>query len=132
LIFGSEEEIARRLAALRGVDVTSGVQLDPEEPEVGPAFSLESEINWGDEPDARQTLHTLLPPELPDSLTPGQAAQLSELLQYFHLRLRGLLQTVKAQPRSDHVNLEMRQWQNLLDLQARMASYLRAIGEPEL
>ena len=36
-------------------------------------------------------LHTLIPPELPAELSPGQAAQMAELLQYVHLRLRGLV-----------------------------------------
>jgi len=132
LLFGSAEQIAQRLAQLRGADFAQGVQLDAEElNEMTPAFSLEEELHWGEEGDARATLHTLLPPELPGPLEPGIAAQLSELLMYFHLRLRGLVQTVKVPPRSEEVTLQQRQWQNLLDLQARLASYLKAIGEPE-
>jgi hypothetical protein len=53
------------------------------------------------------------------------------LLLFFHLRLRGLVQTVRCSPRSDHVGLEQRQWQNLIDIQARLAAYVKAIGEPE-
>lgn len=132
LLFGSPEQIAQRLAQLRGVDLSQGVPLDAEElDELTPTFSLEEELHWGEQSDARATLHTLLPPELPRSLEPGVAAQLSELLMYFHLRLRGLIQSVKVPPRSDQVVLEQRQWQNLVDLQARLAGYLRAIGEPE-
>ena len=56
---------------------------------------------------------------------------MAELLLYFHLRLRGLLESVGVVPRSETVTLEQRQWQNLLDLQGRIAGYLRAIGEPE-
>ena len=132
LLYGSREEIARRLAGLRGADLSAGVGLDAEDLEsLSPTFSLEAELHWGEHPDARSTLHTLLPPELPDSLTPGQAAQLSELLHYLHLRIRGLVQSVKIPPRSDQVILDARQWQNLVDLQGRLAAYLRTIGEPE-
>jgi pSer/pThr/pTyr-binding forkhead associated (FHA) protein len=132
LLFGSREEIAQRLVSLRGADLSAGVPLDAEElDESTPSFSLEEELVWGDEGDARATLHTLLAPELPGSLDPGVAAQLSELLMYVHLRIRGLVQTVKVPSRSDHVTLEQRQWQNLVDLQARLAAYLKAIGEPE-
>jgi len=132
LLFGSREEIAQRLASLRGVDLSAGVQLDAEDlDESTPSFSLDEELVWGDEGDARATLHTLVAPELPSSLDPGIAAQLSELLMYMHLRIRGLVQTVKVPARSDHVTLEQRQWQNLLDLQGRLAAYLKAIGEPE-
>ncbi|MHC4401788.1 MAG: FHA domain-containing protein [Planctomycetota bacterium] len=132
LLFGSRDEIAQRLASLRGVDLSAGATLGSDEADHGsPSVSLEFELNWGSDADAQATLHTLAPPELPDGLSPGQAAQLSEMLHYLHLRLRGLLQSVKARRKSDQVKLEQRQWQNLLDLHDRVANYLRAIGDPD-
>ena len=132
LLFGSEEEIAQRLAALRGVDVSAGATLSGEESDQSsPPISLEFELAFGNEPDAQGTLHTLLPPEVPEGLSPGQAAQLSEMLQYFHLRMRGLVQSVKTKRKSEQVLLNLRQWQNLLDLNDRVAGYLRSIGEPD-
>lgn len=131
LIAGTREEIAQRLAALRGVDLSEGAQLDADEVDDSePSISLEFELHWGDDPDAQATLHTLVPPELPEALRPGQAAQVSELLQFFHLRVRGLIQSVKIPRKAERVTLETRQWQNLLDLQDRLAKYLREIGEP--
>jgi pSer/pThr/pTyr-binding forkhead associated (FHA) protein len=133
LMFGSREDIARRLAALRGADLAAGITLDVEEAEEqSSSISLDFELNFGDHPDAQATLHTLIPPELPPALSPGQAAQLAELLQFFHLRLRGLIQSVQSKNHSDRVSVELREWQNLLDLQDRLAGYLRAIGEPEI
>jgi pSer/pThr/pTyr-binding forkhead associated (FHA) protein len=131
LVFGSREEIAQRLAALRGADLSEGVTLgvDEFEEEPNPA-SLDFELNFSEDPDAPALLHTLQPPEVPSSLSPGQAAQLAEMLQYINLRMRGLLQSVKSKPKSDHVTLDQRQWQNLVDLEARLARYLRQIGEP--
>ncbi len=132
LLFGSPTAIATRLAGLRGEDISAGVLPDEEEVEqLSPLFTLESEFHKGDVPGPWSTLHTLLPPELPSSLDPAQAAQLAELLLYFHLRIRGLLESVAAVPRSDNVTLQQRQWQNLFELQGRIAGYLRAIGEPE-
>ncbi|GAG08762.1 unnamed protein product, partial [marine sediment metagenome] len=58
------------------------------------------------------------------------AAQLAELLQYLHLRIRGLVQSVKAKGKSERITLEQRQWQNLIDIEDRLAGYLRTIGEP--
>jgi len=132
LLFGSREQIARRLAALRGEDLSEGIALDAdeEEQEESNSVSLEFELNWSDEPDARAVLHTLTPPELPTSLGPGQAAQLAEVLQYFHLRLRGLIQTVTVEGKPERITLDQRQWQNVVDLQDRLAGYLRSIGEP--
>jgi len=132
LLYGSQDEIAQRLASLRGVDLSAGATLSADEAnQASPAISLEFELNFGDNPDAQATLHTLIPPDLPNGLSPGQAAQLSEMLQYLHLRLRGLVQSVKVRRKSDHVTLEQRQWQNLLDLHDRVAGYLRSIGEPD-
>ncbi len=131
LVFGARDEIAARLAALRGVDLTEGIGLDSEElDDESNSISLEFELNFGNDPDAQATLHTLVPPELPGSLSPGQAAQLAELLQYTHLRVRELIRTVKVKGKSERVTLEQRQWQNLIDLQDRLAGYLRSIGEP--
>lgn len=132
LLFGSQDEIAQRLASLRGVDLSAGATLNADEVnQASPAISLEFELNFGNNPDAQATLHTLIPPDLPNGLSPGQAAHLSEMLQYLHLRLRALVQSVKVRRKSDHVTLEQRQWQNLLDLHDRVAGYLRSIGEPD-
>ena len=131
MVFGSHEEIAERLAALRDVDLSESVTLGGEELEEEPgAASLDFELNFSEDPDAQLLLHALALPELPGALSPGQAAQLAEMLQYINLRMRGLIQSVKSKPKSDRVTLEQRQWQNLIDLQERLAGYLRHIGEP--
>ena len=131
LLYGSRAEIAGRLAALRGADLAAGVPLEAEElEEQSNSVSLEFELHWGEEPDAQTTLHTLLPPEIPGPLAPGQAAQLAELLQYLHWRIRGLILSVNAKDKSSDVVLDQRHWQNLLDLQDRLAGYIRQIGEP--
>ena len=130
VLFGSREEIAERLAKLREADSTAGIVLEPgESDEQSASVSLDFELNFGDDPAAQAHLHTLVPPELPAQLSPGQAAQLAELLQYVQLRLRNLVQTGKKS-RGERVSLEQRQWQNLLDLYDRMGGYLRAVGEP--
>jgi len=132
LLCGSEDEIARRLASLRGVDIAQGVTLDAEElDEVPQSVSLEFELNWSEDPNAQATLHTLLPPELPTDLSPGQAAELSELLQYLHLRIRSLIKSSKVSRATEDVTIDQRRWQNLLDIDVRLADYLRSIGEPE-
>ena len=131
LLFGSREQIAERLAALRGADsknlaATSWASdLDSPQPP-----SLEFELNWSEDPDIHATFHIAEPPELPERLTPLQAAQLSELVEYLHLRIRDLLASVRSEPRDSRISLEERQWQALLDLQSRLAEYRRMIGEP--
>ena len=132
LLYGSEDEIALRLASLRGVDIAEGVTLNGEElDEIPTLVSLEFELNWSEDPNAQATLHTLMPPELPGLLSPGQAAELSELLQYLHLRIRSLIKTSKVSRQTEDVTIDQRRWQNLLDIDVRLADYLRSIGEPE-
>ncbi|MEX0676902.1 MAG: FHA domain-containing protein [Pirellulales bacterium] len=128
LLFGSREQIAQRLAALRGEKPTTGSLKDALQ--AGKAGSLEFELNWSGDPDIQSTLHTLLPPDLPERLSPGQAAQLCELLEYLHVRIRDMLNAVKIKADAEQVVLEARQWQNLIDVQSRLASYLRAVGQP--
>lgn len=134
LVFGSRQQIAERLRSLRGgnderthspEDVAEG-----EDEEGESAASLDYELNWSDDLQLDATLHALVPPELPARLSPGQAAQLAELLEYLHIRIRHLLQTATVDDGGDQVKLDQREWQNLVDLQARLAGYLRTIGEP--
>jgi pSer/pThr/pTyr-binding forkhead associated (FHA) protein len=128
LLFGSREQIAGRLASLRG-EMSGTIGFD-EPGKGGQPGSLDFELNWSADPDVQSTLHTLYAPELPERMSPGQAAQLCELLEYLHVRIRDLLASVTVKPDAERVVLEPRQWQNLIDLQARLAAYLRAIGQP--
>lgn len=133
LLFGSREEIARRLRSLRNADDEDERTRDPEAEEGAEADvrdALDYELNWSELPEASATLQSLVLPELPPRLSPGQAAQLAELLDYFHIRLRHLLDTVTSDSDEQTVRLDQRQWQNLIELQSRIAEYLRRIGEP--
>lgn len=132
LLFGSRDQIAQRLARLRADDSNQGegvVESQQLEKAVN-ASSFDFELNWNEDCDLQATLHALEPPEIPERLTPGQAAQLAEMLDFLHLRLRNLISSVHVDAKSQQVTLEFRQWQGLLDLQARVAEYLRQIGEP--
>jgi pSer/pThr/pTyr-binding forkhead associated (FHA) protein len=131
LIYGARDEIAARLASLRDANLAEGITLDIDEFEDEPSVaSLDFELNFSEDPNALVVLHTLAPPELPTGLSPGQAAQVAEMLQYLNLRMRGLIGSAKSKPKTDRMVLDQREWQNLLDLQDRLAGYLRQIGEP--
>lgn len=80
LVFGSHEEIAKRLAVLRGADLSEGVTLDADEYDEEPdAAVLDFELNFSEDPDAQILLHTLTPPELPSSLSLGVTSSISIL-----------------------------------------------------
>lgn len=129
LLFGSPTEIEDRVATMRG-------DVELERTESGGALSssdssVNFDLNWQDEEDLQATIHVVEPPELPSNLGPAQAAQLSELLEYLHVRIRHLLMSVHVDEEDDVVTLDNERWQHLLDLQARIATYLRSIGEPD-
>jgi hypothetical protein len=131
LLIGSREQIAQRLARLRAGDNEGSRTADPEELEKAANISsLDFELNWSEDADLQATIHALEPPELPERMTPGQAAQLAELLEFLHLRLRNLIAAVHVDSKSSNVVLDLRQWQALIDLQARLSEYLRQVGEP--
>ena len=134
LLMGSRENIAARLAELRknGVqpksDEKGEKQILADEAEIDP---LDFELNWQEFQNLQATLFSLQPPEIPEGLSPGQAAQLSELLEYMHIRMRHLLLSVEEEdPPSGRVQLDLRRWQEAVDLQANLALYLRTIGDP--
>ena len=131
LLFGTEDQIAERLAEIRGRDDRSDVLLADEGTKEGQAAPLDFEIHWNSDPDIQATLHSLQQPDLPEALSPCQAAQLSELVEYLHLRVGDLLTAAKvADEEGEQILLEQRHWQNLIDLQARLSEYLRKITEP--
>lgn len=127
LLYGRPDQIAARLARLRGALGENGLSADSQR---GSSFLLEDELSLCEDSDVQAMLHTLDPPELPERLGPGQSAQLAELVEYIHIRLRQLLATVHIDDKEERVTLDLRQWQNLLDLQGKLADYLRAIGNP--
>lgn len=131
LLFGSRDQIAQRLARLRSDENEANRTADPEQvSKAANVSSLDFELNWSEDCDLQATIHALEPPELPERLSPGQAAQLAEILEFLHLRLRNLISVVQVDGKSSNVTLDLRQWQALLDLQARVSEYLRKIGEP--
>jgi hypothetical protein len=132
LLYGTREQIARRLRELRRDGRTNIDELEATElADQMDSPSLEFEFNWGQNEDLQATLHMPVPPELPAGLKPGQAAQFSEVLEFFHTRLRRLIKAVQpAKHGEELVVLPTPLWQSLVDLQAQLSSYLRQIGEP--
>lgn len=129
LLFGSRDQIAGRLADMRKSGAAARGTIDPPHGKAAPG-SLDFDLQWEEGEDLQATLHALEPPELPDRMSPGQAAQLAELIEYVHIRLRHLLSSVETEGKGEQVKLDLRQWQGLLDLQGRLAEYLRAVSDP--
>ena len=96
---------------------------------IDPDESVSIELDWSDSAQFPSALHLPGPPDVPEGLSPAQAAQVSEMLEYFHLRCRSLVADVKLDDSTDAIPLERTRWQELLDLQSLLAQYLRILGE---
>jgi hypothetical protein len=131
LLYGTKEQILSRLDELRedGLEMTG--DFDPAKHSRPPDASAEDfEVRWGESENLHSTLHIPAPPELPTGLSPGQAAQLSEIFEYLHMQSRMLVQGVTLPDGATHAKLDLPHWQELLELQSRLAEYLRRTGEP--
>jgi hypothetical protein len=78
----------------------------------------------------RAAMNVLDPPGLPERLSPGQAAQLADLMSFLHIRMRSLIQSA-SENGPDRMVLSFHKWQSLIDLQSRLAEYIRQISNPE-
>jgi hypothetical protein len=128
LLYGTREEIASRIHELRNDGLCEKGEFATSEL-IGTANSgsLSFELRLGSSEDLQSTLHIPQPPDLPSALGASQAAQLSELLEYLHLRARQIVRSASIDEKK--VTLTAEQWQDFLDLQSHLAEYLKAIGD---
>jgi len=131
LLYGSRDQIAGRLEGLRneGLSETGDVRAGDLASRAD-SSSLSFELRLGSSEDLQNTLHIPLPPDLPDELSAGQAAQISEILEFLHLRSRQLIQSAHVDEKEKQVTITLARWQDLLDIQSQLAEYLRMIGDP--
>tara|TARA_B100000530_G_scaffold308651_1_gene233912 strand:+ start:49 stop:732 length:684 start_codon:yes stop_codon:yes gene_type:complete len=129
LLFGSRDQIADRLQQQRTGDTGSESGGNTDE-SLASRADLGFELNYDDDREIQAALHVLDPPEMPSRLSPGQAAQLAEVMEFVHARLRSLMNS-STKIDTDTMGLSFRKWQSLLDLQSRVSEYIRRIGEPE-
>ncbi|MEN1682163.1 MAG: FHA domain-containing protein [Planctomycetota bacterium] len=133
LLYGTRRQIAQRIETLRGEGIAAGDGVDSELESLSRRADDSSgpfEVEWADSENLRSTLHIPNPPDPPDGLSPAQAAQVSELLEYLHLRTRSLVQGAQAAEGEEQVSLDTETWQEMVDLHALLAEYLRRIGDP--
>lgn len=70
------------------------------------------------------------PPELPRRLTPAQAAQLSEVVDFLHRALADAIDMVHIPQRSREARLPLANWQRVQMVLTALANYSRQVGEP--
>jgi pSer/pThr/pTyr-binding forkhead associated (FHA) protein len=131
MLVGTEAQIAARMAAMTAGGGPEGPTLSHDL--VGHDSSLLLELSGG-QPNSPRPRHGMLtltePPALPDRLSPGQAAQLCEILEYLQSRLHRLIDGAKIEDSGGQVTLGLEPWQQLLDVQARLGALVRQIADP--
>jgi pSer/pThr/pTyr-binding forkhead associated (FHA) protein len=131
LLYGTREQIAGRLDELKSSGaIPSDVVDQSAVARQAKSSSAEYNIDWNVNDNLRSTLHLPTPPEPPKNLSPGQAAQLSEMIEYLHLRSRTLVDSVAIPEGESKFTITVEQWQCILDLQSQLGEYLRKVGEP--
>lgn len=126
MLLGSEEQIAERLRLMGGSSGSENRDIKSSDE------SLAVELHR--EPESQLPVEALQVDELPaipDGLTPGQKAQLCEILDYLQNRLERLIETAETEEDTEHVLLKQAAWQRLLDVQSRLASLNRSITDPQ-
>ena len=123
LLFGTSEQINARvnesLTAVeesRHVHATDGGDFDLE-PNLAESIRALRELNK--------------PPDLPERLSPSQAAQLAELFEYFHARIGEVVDGVKIHEKRSTINLDIATWQLMLQLYSRLSELIRGISDPD-
>jgi pSer/pThr/pTyr-binding forkhead associated (FHA) protein len=143
LLFGSDQEISERVAALSGLlTPTPGVGGGNAVPATVHAqtlaaqFShdLDFDLNVQDKitvANGSMFLGSRPLPPLPQKLTPSQAARLAELLDFLHRHLTAATENIRANDEATQITLNFPEWQRILAVQLLLARYVRAVAEPD-
>lgn len=126
MLIGTEEQIAARLAVMSKDAATQSREASSSESSI--AIELERESRT---PVPAEVMQIYEVPSIPDDMTPGQKAQLCEILDYLQSRLNRLIEAARIEESSQEVVLNMSAWQRMLDAQIRLATMTRQIADPE-
>ncbi len=124
LLFGTHEQIAARVQdALTSADDDKPITHAEDDREFEIDADLMQSVN---------ALHALnIPPQLPERLSPSQAAQLAELLEYFHVCISEIVDAVKFGERESKIQVDMATWQYMLQVYSRISELIRGISDPD-
>ncbi len=70
-------------------------------------------------------------PQLPERLSPSQAAHLAELFEYIHARIGEVVDAVKINDKRGSINVDLATWQLMLQLYTRLSELIRGVADPD-
>jgi pSer/pThr/pTyr-binding forkhead associated (FHA) protein len=143
LLFGSEQEIAARMATLSSVSAPSiektAANMHPatiHTAMVASQFDHDNDLDFNPQDKITLAQGTLfsgsrpLPP-LPLKMSPSQAARLAEMLDFLHRQLTVATENLHANDDASQVTLSYAEWQRVTAVQMLLARYVRAVTEPD-
>ena len=134
LLFGSHAEISQRKAVLKAPSQPTVIPLDRTWGDARDLVGdLDGPVNLA---EVRQEPPEWVPrdgdlPPLPQKLSPGQAARISEIFDYLHHGLASACEAIQANEEGTVVRLPFAEWQKVQAVQMLLARYLRGVAEPE-
>ncbi len=142
LLFGSESEIAERMAS-QSVVAPSTKSAESSVPATVVSDTLAAQFDHDLDFDLSLTdkvtnaggtlfLGTRPLPPLPQKMSPSQAARIAELLDFLHRHLSNATENIQANEEGNQVALTYSDWQRVLGVQMLLARYCRAIAEPDV
>jgi predicted component of type VI protein secretion system len=126
MLVGSETQIAARLAAMGSENPTISREMSSSDSSIAVEFNHEPKSPY---PADVIQIHEV--PSIPDDLSPGQKAQLCEILDYLQSRLHRLIESARSDDNNQEIILKLSAWQRMLDTQARLAAMTRRIADPD-
>ena len=124
LLFGTREEINQDLESMNSPGSQQIAQAGSSD-EMSDVAVVDK--SWQN--DSRLLLADT-PPRLPERLSPGQAAQLTEVLEFLHSHTRQITLESKVDRRNKKIEIPAEKWQRLIDAHAHLSEYLRKISDP--
>ncbi len=123
LLFGTSDQINAR--------VNEGLTAVEEGRLVSKTDSGDFDLDPGLVESIRALRELNKPPELPERLTPSQAAQLAELFEYFHARIGEVVNGVNINEKRSTISVDIATWQLILQLYSRLSELIRGISDPD-
>jgi pSer/pThr/pTyr-binding forkhead associated (FHA) protein len=123
LLFGTSEQINAR--------VNEGLTAVEEGKLLSKTDSGDFDLDPGLAESIRALRELNKPPELPERLSPSQAAQLAELFEYFHARIGEVVNGVNINEKRPTINVDIATWQLILQLYSRLSELIRGISDPD-
>ena len=124
LLFGTREEINQDLESMNSPSGQQIAQAGSSE-----EMSDVAVVDKSSQNDSRLLLADT-PPRLPERLSPGQAAQLAEVLEFLHSHTQQIALESKVDRRNKKIEIPAEKWQRLIDAHAHLSEYLRKISDP--